>query len=718
VRSWGGWVLGAVLAAALWSPAAPARAQLPELGDEPALIEADELRYDRELGVVTATGSVEIVQGERVLLADTVSYSENTGVVTATGNVSLMDASGDVVFADYVELDEGMRNGVIRSIRILMQDGSRFAANGARRTGGRVTEMSKGVYSPCELCPEDPDRPPLWQIKAVRIVHDQEEHDVAYYDATLELFGVPIGYTPYFSHPDPTVKRRTGFLTPGYGTASNLGTFIEIPYFFVLAPNRDFTFTPTFTTDEGAIFEGEYRERTLTGQYALSGSITRPDRRDDDGVKLTGKDTRGHVFANGLFRVDEGVRTGFQVERASDDTYLRRYDISEADTLTTRLLIDAMRGHDYALFDSYAFQGLQENDDSDQTPYVLPVVDVNLQSDRTALGSYATIDANLMNLSRRKGTQSRRLSVAGGWHLPYVAPMGDVYEFTASLRGDLYDADNVPDPSVPGSTLEGVSGRVVPLMALRWRYPFIRPGENVSQLIEPIVVGVVSPYGGNPDGIPNEDSTDFEFSDLNLFKTDRFPGLDRVEGGPRVAYGLKLGVFGNGGGSTTALIGQSYRVKDDSTFAIGSGLENNFSDYVGAIDIAPTSTLSLAYRFRLDGGDFRFRRNEVEAALGPPRLRFAVGYVAVDDKVTDVEEQQRREEVNTSATVAIADHWITEGFARYDLTGVGWIAAGGGISYQDECILLGIRVKRRFTEDRDAQPETSVLFVVKLLNLG
>lgn len=714
----GGRVLVVLLAIVLGTLASMAHAQVPEVGSEPAVIEADELRYDRELGIVTATGSVEIAQGERVLLADTVSFNERTGVVTASGNVSLMEPSGDVVFAEYVELDEGLRNGVIRTIRILMKDGSRFAANGARRTGGRVTEMSKGVYSPCELCAENPEAAPFWQIKAVRIVHDQETHDVTYYDATLELFGVPIGYTPYFSHPDPTVKRRTGFLTPSYGTASNLGTFIEIPYFFVLAPNRDVTFTPIFTTDEGAIFKGEYRERTLTGRYSLAGSITRPDKRDDDGVKQTGKDTRGHLFADGLFALDEGVRTGFQVERASDDTYLRRYDISEADTLTSRLFVDAMRGHDYALFDSYAFQGLQENDDSDQTPYVLPVVDVNLQSDRGSLGSYATLDANVMQLFRNKGTDSRRLSVAGGWHLPYIAPAGDVYEFTASLRGDLYDVDDVADPSLPGNTLDGMTGRVVPLVALRWRYPFIRTDENTSQLIEPIVVGVASPYGGNPDEIPNEDSTDFEFSDINLFDTDRFPGLDRVEGGPRVAYGLKFGVFGAGGGSTTALFGQSYRVKDDSTFDAGTGLERNFSDYVGMVDVSPTSTLSLAYRFRLDSGDFQFRRNEIEAAIGPPRLHLSLGYVSVDDKVTDVEEQQRREEVNVATTIGLSTNWTTEGFARYDLTGVGWIAAGAGISYQNECILLGLRIKRRFTADRDAQPETSVLFVVKLLNLG
>ena len=173
------WVRGIVLACGLLQ-AFPGNAQdttPQETGDKvPVLLLADEVTYDRDLGVVTARGHVEISRGDRVLHADTVSYNEKAQTVTASGNVSLTDEHGTTVFADYAELTRDLKEAAIESIRLLLSDKSRLAAASGKRTGGNINEFNYAVYSPCQLCAEDPTRAPLWQIKAVKVTYNEDEH--------------------------------------------------------------------------------------------------------------------------------------------------------------------------------------------------------------------------------------------------------------------------------------------------------------------------------------------------------------------------------------------------------------------------------------------------------------------------------------------------------------------------------------------------------------
>ena len=181
--------------------------------------------------MVTATGNVEVTRGERRLLADMLRYHQDTDRMEAEGNVALVDPSGDTLFADRVVLTGDLRAGVAEQLRARLADNSLVAAAGGRRIGGVRTEFERAVYSPCPLCPNS-DSPPLWQITARKVTHDQESHDVTYRHAFFELAGVPIFYTPYFTHPDPSVKRRSGFLAPSFGNSGELGLSVQPIYYF------------------------------------------------------------------------------------------------------------------------------------------------------------------------------------------------------------------------------------------------------------------------------------------------------------------------------------------------------------------------------------------------------------------------------------------------------------------------------------------------------
>jgi LPS-assembly protein len=708
----------AIIAAAMVA-ASPLRAQSALGLESPVLLTAEQISYDQDTGIVSASGKVELNQGERVLLADRVTYDERSDRVTASGEVVLMEPSGTVLFADRVELEDEFKNGVVEGIRMLFADDTRLAAVGARRSDGDRTELAKAVFSPCELCADNPQRPPLWQIKANRVVHQQRAQRVDYYDAWLEVLGVPVFYTPFFTHPDPTVKRKTGFLTPDFGTSSILGFTARTPFYFNIAPDKDATITPLFTSDEGVALFAEYRQRLSKGQFQFDGSVTRPDARGPNGERLPGSETRGHLFGSGRFDIDRTWRWGFDLQRASDDTYLRRYDVSHADTLTSNLFVEGFRGRNYAAANIHSFQGLRPEDDFGLTPIVWPMVEYSFVGQPARLGGRYNLDLSAMQLTRSEGSDSRRLSLAGGWRLPYTAPAGDVYSLTLSLRGDLYLVDAVVDPAAPGAgTFSGVTGRFRPLAAFDWRYPLVRNEGAIRQIVEPIASFVVSPFGGNPSEIPNEDSVSFEFDDTNLFSYDRFPGLDRVEDGVRLNLGLKAGVHGSRGGSSTIFVGQTFRAGDGDTFAERTGLDSTRSDYVGRLTISPTPWLDYVHRFRLDRNDFGFQRNEIDLALGPPTWRLNVGFVSLSSDLSAAEATTRRE-VRASGFARLGENWSAQASWRRDLgDGGGNISAAFGLLYEDECIRFSAGVRRNFTRDRDVEPSTSINIRVSLKHLG
>ncbi len=687
--------------------------------DAPVLFKADQLRNEQKIGVVVATGNVEFSQNGRTLLADSVNYNRRTDTVTANGNISLLEPTGEVLFADHIELTGNMRDGVIENMRVRMTDNSRIAAAGGRRIGGTRTEFRKAVYSPCNLCEKDPTRAPIWQVKASEVTHDQESMDVIYRDAFLEFYGIPVAYTPYLSHPDPTVERRSGFLVPSYGSDSELGTFVSMPYYFDIAPNMDATFTPIVTTNEGVVGSGEFRHRLTNTGYSAQTSLTYASR---DGGSSEG--LRGHLRGNLRHEFDPTWRGGIDVHLASDDTYLRRYDFESPDTLENRIFAEGFRGRNYAAANAYYFQGQRSTDDKDQTPIIFPKLDYNYVGTPAAFGGLWKIDSNALILTRTGGTDSRRLSAKTKWELPYISRLGEVYRLFASLQTDAYWVNDVVESDAPDNRISGFSGRAFPQAGLEWKLPLARRDGRFTQTVEPIVSFIAAPSSQNSGRIPNEDSLSFEFDDTNLFSENRFAGIDRVEGGSRVTYGLNSGIFGIDSGFSSFFIGQSYRVSQDNDFGADTGLDDHFSDVVGRVEISPTRYINALYRFRLDKDDFAPRRNEVQTTIGVPKFRLRVNYLSIDQQnlndILDPEDEFRdREEISLGFSSQATKRWRFGASTRRDLTsGGGSLRHGAFLNYEDECFEFQLDYSRTFTRDRDVKPSDTILFRVVFKTLG
>ncbi len=673
--------------------------------DLPVHLSADDISFDQENGLVTATGNVEIIHGERKLLADRIIYNQESDVVTASGDIQLSEPGGEKIFGDQMQISGDLKDALIESLGIILTDRARIAATGARRSGGTVTEMRQGVYSPCNLCQNDPTRPPLWQVKAVKIIHNKNSKTIEYRDAWLEVMGLPVAYTPYLSHPDPTVKRQSGLLAPSLGRSSDLGLVAQVPYYINIDPTRDATLTALVTGDGGSGMIGEYRQRFRNGTIDATASLIGGD--DDE-------DFRGHIKSEGRFDLNNTWRAGFDINRVTDDTYLRRYGFGSPASLNSRLFVEGFRGRNYFSANGYSFQGLRSTDDPDLEPLVLPLIDFNHLGKPDKYGGQTVLDVNFLAIARHEGTDTRRLSIRPGWQLPFMGPFGDAYKLSLSLNGDVYQVDHLEREGE--AKFSGVSGRLVPQAMLDWRLPFVKTDGNVSQVIEPVAVAVYSPYGGNSSKIPNEDSTELEFDDTNLFAANRFSGLDRVEGGPRLSYGVKWGVYGQGGGSSTVFIGQSWRPKSDDTFPARSGLEENFSDIVGRVHITPGPYMNLVYRTRFASDNYSPKRNEATLSAGVPALKVNTSYVFIESQ--EDSEFSGRKEINFSVNSKLNSFW------RAGFSGVRDLAAGearqysASLVYENECVVFTTKASRTFFKDRDLKPTDQVTVNVTLKTLG
>ncbi len=695
-----------------------------EPGKEPVHLVANEMIHDKERDVVTAKGKVEIVQETgRSLYADSVSYNIKQDVISASGNVVVVETTGDVAFSDYAELTGDMKEGVAQVIRLRLSDRSTVKAKDGQRTGGAMSDFNDASYTACEPCRKDPQATPLWTVNAEHVKHDQVEHMVEYDNAWIELGGLPVFYTPYLSHPDPTVKRKSGFLVPTPGLSSNLGANITIPYFWAIEDNQDFTFSPRLlfpevsppkssardggdSVLERVVLAGTHRWRGQEGETLTTASIT---------ANRDGGTPRGHVDARGEFDLDEMWRAGYQIQRASDGTYMSLYGFpipAGRPWLTSRPYVEAFGQYSYGVAEMFAFQGLRHQDRLATTPLVFPHIAYDYRSDPSRLGGYWNLQSDFLSYTRREGVDATRITSTMGWTLPLHGPLGDHMTLTTSLRGDGYASGDLEDGQSDATT-----GRALPQVAFNWRLPFIKD-TGLVQTIEPEIMIAASPIGGNPKTIPDEDSIGFELDEANVFRANRLPGYDRVEGGLRGAYGLHWTAY-PAGGSVRASVAQGWRAHLDDTFNQGHGFDGRLSDYVGSFDVMPSPFLSLRNRARLDRKTGELQRSENSLTLGDKPLRARVSYLKLSESTEGEEVFPRREYLSYGLQSALTENWSAGGNISHDLSNngglLGWDA---NVSYEDECFALVTRARQRYTSDRDFESGFELKFNVVFKTLG
>jgi len=704
---------------------------------EPTLLTADDLTSDETLSLVIARGHVDLIQGERKVQADVITYNQKTKVVIATGNVRLYEPDGEVMFSDYAELTDDLKEAFIHDARAIMVDTSRTAGTEAARTGGRYTRMNHVTYSPCYLCEDRPGSPPIWQLQASKSVHDNVDKDIRYTDAFIDLFGVPVFYSPYFSTPDPTVKRRSGFLTPIYGTDSNLGFSLSESYYFDIEPDLDATLKATYYTIQGPLAGGEVRKRFDTGLVQLDGEIIHADKTDASLLPAgqePAKIWRGYATGSALFDINDNWRWGGDLNIASDPNYLRQYYSFAGSVLTSRLYAEDFFGRDYATVRGYHFQDLRP-DNTQNAPNVAPMALYSAMGEpNSMLGGRWSLDTGLVGLTRNSsGPDDTRFSVEPGWARQLTSDTGLVTTLTARARADLWNFQNYQRPeswNIDATTdqsttttvglSQGTAYRAFPQGQVKVSYPLVRNGDASQILVEPMAAITAAPSISQKPIYPNEDSQDVELDATSLFQMNRFVGQDRQEGGQRLTYGLRTGVFGLNQGSGSIFLGQDYRLNSDQVFDATTGLQNQNSDYVGQIDLNPAPWIYFNYITDVNPDTLNPRRETINGSIGVPALSFNTSFHYDQQVQNPVTYQLSKQEYTTfGMNSQLSRYWTATFSQSLEQLPVSQPTLSSLVfTYTDECLIFQTYANVNWAVQPGLPPGQTIYFRLVFKGLG
>jgi len=705
---------------------------------QPLYLQADQLLYDTKSSRVIAQGNVEIYYNNYILTADQVVYDQSTNKLIAEGNAQLKDPNGSITRADRFEALDDFRDAFIQSLSVVTADDTRIAAERASRREGNTTEYERAKFTPCK---NDPGMPPLWCISAVRIIHDQRAATIVYQDAQFEFFGVPVVYLPYFEHADPSVKHRSGFLMPSFNSSSTLGFGFEVPYYFALAPNYDFTFTPKYWSNYGVLLQGEWRHRLANGQYAVS--VAAIDQSRDGTAFGSGpgiEGWRGSVQTRGQFSLASWWRFGWDVTIDSDDSFRRFYQLDpilQTDRVNT-VYLQGMTGRNYFGAKLYQFGGLLLTDTPYSNSWVHPVIDYNYILGSPVLGGELSFNTHARSMTRVSvndgvGVDTNVAVVEANWRRKMIDPVGQVWTPFANTRGAVYNYSNASDPSNPGVLLpDDTVLRGVGAAGVLYSYPFVAHTGFGSHVIAPTAQLIGRQNKVSQRNVPDEDAKSLVYDDTLLFDIDKFSGYDRFETGTRANVGVQYTFQANNGLYARAVFGQSFHLAGENpyvdpgrdptgtfNYSPASGLETDRSDYVAGVYMSPFTGLSLISQSRFDERDWTLRRQDMAASAnyGPVTGTLAYTYTAFDPVSGLLDTQQ---EIMTSVGLKLTTHWSVLGSLRYDIDAGQRIQDVLTLKYADECFVLTANYIETFVENSalDLKHDRTLMLRFELKHIG
>lgn len=674
--------------------------------DQPVMtsLVADVVRIDQGQRLV-ASGNVEVFSQGRRLRAESLTYDRENNRLFIEGPIVIQDGTGTIVLADQGELDADLNNGILQGARLVLQDQLQIAGAEMSRREGRFSDLKQVVASSCEVCARN--NTPLWEIRASRVIHDEDDKQIYFYDARFRIAGVPVFYLPILRVPDGTEDRVNGFLTPSFTSSTDLGSGFKLPYFFTLGDSADLTITPYVASSYTRTLEARYRRAFANGDLSFEGAASR------DSI-LPGK-TRAYLFGTANFEIAGDYDLDFQLQTTSDDQYLRDYDYSNKDRLETSVGLFRARAQERVEGQLVYFQSLRSDEVDDEQPTY--VADGQWNRRFFPQGIDGWFDFDLLGHAHTRpseinieGRDMAQLRARMNWSRIWTTGAGLRFDTDARLNADLKYIGN--DDRYPET-----QAALTPTTAVTMSYPLSAQGAGgVRYLVEPIAQFVWTAED-TLDG-PNDDSTLTAFDTGNLFDLNRFPGLDRQEEGGRTNLALRWTRFDPDGWTMALTGGKVLRSDDFDQFPMGTGLAGDASNWLAQVDLDYGARLMLRSLTLMDSG-FEPTLNQTRVSWQSKPVDFSSTYIwQREDAALDLTDDLS--ELSLEAGFNISDNWRAEVDVRRDFVSNSTNDAALGLIYTNECVRVDLSLDRtnRTDENDDIESNTSFGLSVTLAGFG
>ena len=705
------------------------------------ILTTDRATYDKISEIITTYGNTELVLREGYkLITKNISYDTRKKILSSNSNSIFIDNDGNKIetsmfqyhIADnlfssvgkikiidikknkyflkelYVDTKKNEMIGSDVSV-ILDQENfgvskesdPRFVANDIFISKYK-TDLSKGVFT---VCKKRDGKCPPWTLKAKKITHDKVKKTIYYDHATLKLYDIPIFYFPKFFHPDPTVKRQSGFLAPFFTNSTTVGAGFALPYYWAISDNKDLTFSPKIYTKENVLFLNEYRQAFRNGFLTLDTSYTE-GYKNTSSTKTDG--SRNHIFAdfNLNFNQDESYQSNLhlKIQRTSNDTYFKKHDINTAlvDSENTNLEneIKYSFSNDDTSFDLAAtvYEDLSVDKKSDKYEYILP----NIMYGKTFFTEkFGTLNFTSNALYSKFDTNKNKTFLTNDiiWSpSSYITKKGFMNSFEGMIRNTNYEARKTKEYKN-----EGTVNELSTVLTYKSSLPLQKDGINYSNFFSP---NFMLRYA--PGHMRNLSNKDVYLRYTNLYSMNK---TSEIEDGLSAILGFDFKINEKVSNESnkekfSLSLGQVFNFDENKDIPSKSSLDQKMSDVVGEINYNFSKIGKIDYKFSIDHNLNELNYNEVSTELNFGKVQFNLDYleqqnhIGLEHYVSSGVSLNFND--NNKFTFSTKKNFKTESTELYNLS----------YQYAIDCLTAGLAYRREFYQDADLEPKNTLMFTI------
>ncbi len=695
-------------------------------------ISADKIVYNKANQLLKTFGNSKFSDSKnRTLTADNFEYDLEKKIISAQNKVKFLDNYKNTYYFSKLNADDKFYEIIGYDLnsdlnKEKFQSKDKFNEFVEPKLSGKevsikdnITIIKDGKFTSCKSTNEK-EGCPFWNLNANLVTHDKENKKITYKNATLDLNNIPVLYTPYFSHPDPSVKREAGFLAPSFASLStDIGSIIKIPYFYPISQSADFTVSPVYYFKQNPLLLGEYREKYKNGDLSIEGSFTQGYKEinstQTDGSR---KHLYGNLNLNFTDKVLDQSEFNAKFQRVNNPTYLRvnkinstidgfkRNLVKENETkLTNEIYLNSFGKNESLNFKTATYQNISASKTSDQYEYLLPEIIYSKYNllNNNGLNFSTNFKSLNTNTNQNKTTFINNLDYSTAES--YNTNLGIGYKFLTKINNINYYSD-YRNPN------ENLNSQINPVVGLDASLPFAKLSKESEQYLIPRILTRYS-----PGKMTNAKSNDTSLNADNLFSMNRMNSDELIEKDLSFNIGLdwmwKEKIINKNKPAEAGIsIGQVIKFNEDPDMPTKSSLQNKNSDLVTKATYLSPGNFDVTLKNTLDNGFNHVYYNDLNLKTFLKQAEINFNFYEKNSHIGN----ERYAKANLTSYLTDNTKLIisTDRNLKTDLTNSHKL----GIENENECIRYGFYFQKNYSSDKDLKPATSVFFGVTLLPFG
>ena len=681
-------------------------------------VSSSNIIFDNKKNIIYSNNKTNILDKDgNNISVEMFNYSILTNIFFSKGIIKITDINNNNYNFSEIYIDENKKKIIGSDIKAYLNkpgisintdNSPRFFAN-TMVLSENINTFEKGIFTYCKK--RVGDKCPPWALRSKKIKHDLAKKTIYYDNVVLKIYDFPIFFFPKFSHPDPTVKRRSGLLAPTLSNNTTLGSGFATPYFWNIAKDRDLTFTPKFYLKENPLLLAEYRQDFINSFLLVDAGYTEGYKKKNNKKSGGG---RAHFFSNFNMSLinEEEKKSSFEinVEKVSNDTYLKVYDVNSSLAKKEKTVLENKIDFIYQNKDFYFGLTPSVFEDTDKLghlrhEYLLPLtIEKNIMSNE----KYGSLDleTNLRIRNYERNKQTNFFVNNFNWKSnKWLNSLGIENYFEGLVKTVNYEAENTKlyKNEKTNSEAHAALGYFAKLRLFK--------EDLINNNFYALTPKILFRYA--PGNMRNIDGGKLNYE--NVFNLNKISGLDIVEPGVSTSVGFEykknqLNALNEISDDVYSLsMGQVISAKENMDIPSSTSLDQHFSDVVGVAKYNINNKVNLNYNFSIDQGYKNFNYNEVGADIEFDKTKFNLSYLQEKNHIGNQEYVQTGVDfkLNNSSELSFNTkrNLLTSSAEFYNLS----------YNYINDCLKAGIAYRREFYTDRDIEPANTLMFTISII---